>query len=415
MTRDKRQDQIVDKFVQSDGKNILIGATGFGKSNVGIKLIKKLAPKNILVITPTNSLKKQWEILMERETSRNYKIKVVNTAIKEEYSCDLLILDEVHRYNGPEFSKVYNIRSNYILGLTAEIEEPPLPILDRVTAEECRENEWINDHFVFNMAVPLTENESLEYDRVQSTYKRYEGLLGGKFNAFKRAGELKKYARVKKHPNEFRRNKYSEFYKKTSSIDPSKMDNYRELTENEMERLYSKYQNSVVFWRMMQKRKQILCNAENKVNACWEIVNNFPDKKFIIFSETIKFADRIAHHSNIIKYHSGMSRSKAKEALEEFKESDHTNIVSARSLNEGVNVPSCDGGINAAGNSKKLDNIQRKGRVLRKKEGKISIFINLFIPDTQDEKWMERRQKQTEVPFYVSDVEEIKRIINEHS
>ena len=54
-------------------------------------------------------------------------------------------------------------------------------------------------------------------------------------------------------------------------------------------------------------------------------------------------------------------------------------ISSVKALNAGLNVPECSLGICAAGSSKALDNIQRTGRTLRLLEGKIAIYVNLYV------------------------------------
>ena len=49
----------------------------------------------------------------------------------------------------------------------------------------------------------------------------------------------------------------------------------------------------------------------------------------------------------------------------------------------------------AAGYSSKLTNVQRIGRTVRAKEGKEALIINLYSKDTQEQRWLEKRQKGT--------------------
>ena len=81
-------------------------------------------------------------------------------------------------------------------------------------------------------------------------------------------------------------------------------------------------------------------------------------------------------------------------------------ISAVKALNAGFDVPDCSLGIVAAGNSKKLDNIQRTGRIIRYVPGKEAIIINLYAPDTQEVAWLTNRQEGQEV-IWVENVNEI--------
>jgi superfamily II DNA or RNA helicase len=88
-----------------------------------------------------------------------------------------------------------------------------------------------------------------------------------------------------------------------------------------------------------------------------------------------------------------MSKKQREETLQRFGDNRTKArvISSVKALNQGLNVPECSLGICAAGSSMKLDNIQRTGRTLRLQEGKISLYINLFIKGSQEVKWVRKR------------------------
>ena len=54
-------------------------------------------------------------------------------------------------------------------------------------------------------------------------------------------------------------------------------------------------------------------------------------------------------------------------------------------------MPECSLGIVAGSNSTALTFIQQLGRVVRHVPGKRAIFVNLYTPETQEVKWMEKR------------------------
>ena len=58
-------------------------------------LVKRNSDAFVLIVVPTEIIKNQWvEQLIERDLFLNCKVEIINTVIKNEYSVDLLILDE---------------------------------------------------------------------------------------------------------------------------------------------------------------------------------------------------------------------------------------------------------------------------------------------------------------------------------
>ncbi len=429
MTRTERQHNILQKWINNKGIGTVIAATGFGKTYLGIlsaqKILEKYPDGDIIVVVPRIPLKEEWSKAFQRAGISNYKIYVVNTAVKKikehgKLSCTHKIFDEGHRYmSGREFPKVRSgIKSKTALFLTAHIEsEPPFPILEKVGKEECLKNGWVADHEVYNLAVPLTEEEQIEFEKINNNFKYYESILGGKFNAFSNAAGYRKFISIKKEPENFLINKYTnrvfrkkDLYKRledpNDGFDREALSKFRSLTDNEIEKCYSKGRSSIVYYQEMNKRKKLLCNSLNKVEAIKEITNKFPDRKGVVFSEHTNFADLVYQNlEDSYIYHSNRTDKQNREALQAFRDSNSGIMASARSLNEGVDIPDCSLGIAAAGNSKELDNIQREGRIIRKQDNKRALFINLYVPETQDEKWLNKRQKDD--ALYVNSVNEI--------
>lgn len=413
MERTERQLQIIKKWKNNKGKGTVVAATGFGKTYLGILSIQAVQEKfpgaTTIIVVPRIPLKDDWEKEIEKYGLKNVEVYVVNTAAKlGKVYYTHKVLDELHNFiDGKEFSKVlHKIQSKTAMGLTAKIENPPFKIIDRVSKKECLDNGWVSDHENYNLAVPLTDGELEEYRRINKTFKKYESLLGGRFEAFSKASAYRKFIYIKKNRDDFVINKYSNKVKKRNKIKEDETGKYRELTDKEVDIFYNKGKMAKIYFQEMNKRKKILCSSYNKALAAKEIVEKLPERKGIVFSEHTNFADTV--HSfieNSYIYHSKRTDKQNREALKGFDESDSGVIISAKSLNEGVDVPDCSLGIIAAGNSKELDNIQREGRTIRAREGKRSLIINLYIPETQDEKWLEKRQGDNAI--YVNSVDEI--------
>ena len=98
-SRDLRQEQCVKAWLKSKGRGTIVGSTGFGKTRVALiimsKILEKYPNKHILIVVPTLTLKEQWTIQVDKlGFSFNCDIQVINTVIKREWKCDLLIIDD---------------------------------------------------------------------------------------------------------------------------------------------------------------------------------------------------------------------------------------------------------------------------------------------------------------------------------
>lgn len=75
-------------------------AQGFGKTRVALNLIDAFTSKNpeaqTLVVVPTQILKDQWiQQIDERGLGLNARVEVINSVIKLDWICDLLVVDEL--------------------------------------------------------------------------------------------------------------------------------------------------------------------------------------------------------------------------------------------------------------------------------------------------------------------------------
>lgn len=78
-------------------------------------------------------------------------------------------------------------------------------------------------------------------------------------------------------------------------------------------------------------------------------------------------------------------------ALEKAKSPEVRVIVSAEALNAGYDLPAIDGGICASAPSTMLNFIQQLGRTVRFEEDKLAVFINLYVPFSQEEIWVKKK------------------------
>jgi len=330
MTKTDRQLSVIDKWINSNYVGGLQATTGFGKTYTAILGIKKINPKSIIVIVPTLILKQQWTEELNKNKIVNFDVIVVNTASKNNYNCDLLIIDEAHSVLAPTFKLIFDtVKYEKLFWLTATVERndgehklllQKAPIIDTVTLDECLANKWVSEYQVYNLEVPFSKDEQIAYNKADNSFKYFAMKLG--YNSFDTA---KKWL--------------SSGTKEEKGIAGS-------------------YYNS------MRKRKQIITGNSNKINFTLDIINMFGSSKYIIFSEAIEFVDRVTIlEDSCIGIHSKMTKKQQLEAMKQFNDgrTKKRGIASCKALTTGLDIPTLDLGIVASFNSSKLINTQTIG------------------------------------------------------
>ena len=385
-SRTSRQIEIVQKFADNKGRGTLLAATGFGKTYTAIMVILRLLksrPKaKVLVVVPTINLKNQWnKELTKHRVVKNCEVIVINTAYKNKYECDLLICDELHAYGAEQFIKVFDkITYQFIFGLTATIERTDgkhdilleyAPVIDSVPIEECHKNGWVSNYLVYNLAVPMEDDEQEAYTKANNKFRYAASRIG--FGGAQSFNNARRYLQDK-------------------SASPEK----RAM--------------AAIYYNSMRERGDICKNSRAKIPVIKELLNRFNDRKALLFSASTKFADDVQEELGDIclSFHSKRTKKEQALILKKFKDgrTKQRVISSVKALNAGFDVPDCSLGIVAAGSSKKLDNIQRTGRIIRYVPGKTAIIINLYAPDTQEVSWLNKRQEGQDVNW-VNNIEEI--------
>ena len=432
-----RQLRAVGRWIEAGAKGSITASTGFGKSFMGllaiIKLKKKVPNAKCLIVVPSLALKVQWEEHINRLEIVNCVVLVINSvALKERtLNVDLLILDEEHLYLADQFVQVFTkVSYKWIMGLTATRErldgrhtllDKWLPVVDVITKKECIEKGWITDLIRINLAVKLSSRERTDMEELDKQVRWYLD----KFQDYKLMQACKDPSNAKLYAGQY-------------------------LPNEDIEQATKK----VVGWAMygdklIRRRKEFLYTTQHKIDAAVKIVNTIK-LKTIMFGESTEFANVVAekigpravsYHSNIksemrlsVKTKSfkrldaaerfrdkvggelkeekgvyvvchqipekfGSDRIK-KEALDCFKRNDCgiDVIVTARALNVGFDDMTVELGVDSSRTRDPGASDQKRGRLSRtytyrdgtKKRG---VYICLYIPDTQDEKWLRESQK----------------------
>lgn len=327
---------------------------------------------------------------------------VINTvALRgEEYQTDLLILDEYHRYLSEQFITVTEkVKYKYRLDLSAtgerldgreELFRCYVPVIATVTMDEAKREGYVADFTEYNLGLDLTRSEEKDLERINHIYNTSFAWFNWDF-------QLAMACMTKYHKE----------YASKNSIDPKLV-----------------MIKAVQFNRSMMERKKIFYNSDAKLDMTQKIIDKFKGKKIITFSESVMFADRItALNDDARSYHSSITKreidgkkytpAKLNELnLNQFKSGEVRILNTAKALNEGFDSPKVEMGIICSGNSSKTSHIQRVGRICRKfqyEDGswKKPIIINLFVKDSQEEKWLKSSQKGSRGIRVVKSLDEI--------
>lgn len=149
-------------------------------------------------------------------------------------------------------------------------------------------------------------------------------------------------------------------------------------------------------YKLISKRKLLCYNSVNKIKVISEIIKKFSNRKAIVFSESIEFAESVQRKLGdiCVTFHSKLTK---KERLSSIKllADDRTKqrvISTAKALDRGANLSKLNLCIISAGTSKQRQFIQRQGRGVRLSELEdIAYIINLYVKDTVEEGWVIKR------------------------
>lgn len=386
VTRDERQEEARIKWIKNKCKGCWVFPTGVGKTYAAIKAIKSIITKypnlRFLVVVPTDNLKTQWEQYFDNnDLSLNGEAVIVNTAIKNNYNTDILVIDECHRVNSSTFRNIFTtIKYKYILGLTAtyerlddlhkEVMEKYCPIIDSISLEEALFNNWISSFREYQVLIDVDDIDT--YKRYNKEFQEHFEYLGYDFNlAMSLLG-----------PNGFiNRAKLRDEWCPNGSEEERK-NVFKAITYH-----------STAFMRSIQQRKSFINNHPKKLEITRRIIEARPNSKIITFSNNIKMAEAIGMGGEV--YTGKDSKKKARANLEVFNQKQTGLLHSVAKLNEGADIKGLNVAIILGLDSSEIKSVQRRGRVIRYEEGKVAEIFNIVIDQTIETKWFSNSHKNS--------------------
>lgn len=425
--------------------------------------------RTTIVVVPTMKLKDDWTGYwsknkdgtktwikghIEIHSLKQISIFVINTYTSyTSWTCDLLVIDEIHHALSLEskfFSTVIAItKYRFGLGLTATLNEKQIElaeslgwnIVDTITDIEAEREGFITNSITYNLAIKLSEADMKFNNDINENFKYYFGKFNFEFELM-RACSIGDNAKLpvrlnnKTYLGTKTGREWREYAGRKKGWDGSY--NHTYSPESMM-----KYAAQGMY--TMGKRKTVWQNIPSKFYYIKQLVEKFSYLKTIVFSETSDFADKVvdlfpekavAYHSNLVtiaikgsdivkepkvkdkpllKASGYVIKGKTvlkKEAIEKFIDSEsNINVLSAvRALDEGMDIPKIEFLIKAAYNSTVKQGVQRDGRGKRidyDNLDKKTLIVNLYCPDTPEEKWLRAAQSGGRLVRWVTDVSEI--------
>lgn len=395
------QTQAITSWELNDFRGIFSMATGTGKTITGLAAAEYLFRNNnqrlaIIIVCPFQHLVEQWvddikwfnmkpivghsasiqsnwkKRLDENveaynlgvinhfcfiTTNKSFATQYVQDKIKAIQDDFLIVIDEAHNFGAEHLQTKLPINSKYRLALSATIERHNDevgtlalknyfgPICIEYTLEMAIRNNMLTRYYYYPIPVFLNEDELQEFQELTAQIVRA-----------------------------MRKNKYGEI----------------ELTKSAK--------------MLLLKRARIIAGASEKITAlereiskhkheshllvyCGTTTINDPNyKENIADSEERRQIDVVVNllgnklGMKVAKFTSEESAVEREAIKEAFAEAEHLQaLVAIRCLDEGVNIPSIQKAFILASSTNPKEYIQRRGRVLRKFEGKRYAYIYDFI------------------------------------
>jgi superfamily II DNA or RNA helicase len=367
-TRNNEQSKALNKWANSGFIGSIIAGTGFGKSKCGILacnyVLTNVIDSKMLILVPTVQLQQQFQDEFHKWGLGNCLVNLDILCYQSAYKIkgnhyDLVLCDEIHLGLSKNHRKFFeNNTWDKLLCMTATLPEEEeyrellntlAPPIYTITLDECVDKGIVAPYSIYCKKVVLTDTEQSNYKAINNKFLYYKYQLG-QFDAFDEAKRI--LGDINAAPRE--------------------------------------KQAAVQFYKAIRDRKTVVDFAENKITAFQDLYLDNIDKQILVFSGANEFTDKLCDSifPNAVSYHSKKTKKQKESALKDFIDGTKNVLCSTKALNQGFDAPNATMGVICGITSKSLSMIQRVGRLIRFKEGKIGQIYILYVENSQEEKWL---------------------------
>lgn len=377
------QSQALEEWTKRGRRGILEHATGSGKTLTALLAIEESLKRGetALVLVPSQLLLSQWDEDISRtlgaiekvvcgaghdawsepgllsawtrkSDKRRLVLATMQTAATDDFLTRVrqgehlfLVADEVHRMGSPQHRKIMLLETGPRLGLSATPRRAGDPEGTRA----------IFEYFGGVVPPPFTLKDAIK------------------------AGLLSRYM----------------YYVHKVSLSVGEQQEWDRLTKM-IHQLYARAKTSGTvemqpddrIKHLQIQRARIVKTAEGKASLALQVIRDFYKRgqQWILYCDTQVQMNQVlsilrANGYDAMEYHSEMTGDR-KETLGYFAANGGI-LVSIRCLDEGIDIPSVGHALILASSKNRREFIQRRGRVLRKAEGKAMAFVHdaIVVPD----------------------------------
>ena len=338
-------------------RGIIVMPTGTGKTHVAIAAMERT--RSCLCLVPTRVLLHQWRQRLLDAGARRVGIigdglsdiqPTTVTTFESAYRhmarlgnhFEMVVVDEAHHFgNGTRDEALEMCAAPRRLGLTAtppdsdalgQLEQLLGPVVFRQSLEELR-GEFLAEFELLVLRLPLTPKEQQRYD---IDYGQFRRAFREFTSVFPRA-DFKQFATAARASSGGR-------------------------------------QAMAAYYRS----RELLALTEAKRKVVGELLHRHSDSRTMVFTDANASTYQIATEHLISPITCDIQAKERQTVLSAFREGSIRAIVSARVLNEGIDIPDADVAIIVGGSHGEREHVQRVGRLLRPRPGKRAIVYELI-------------------------------------
>ncbi len=370
------QNEALNNWCKALNRGVLVLPTAAGKTFIALKAIQQLKVQTLIVV-PTLDLIDQWKKRVKEclnleagvvgggeNTLRMVTVTTYDSAyIHAEQLGNkfiLIIFDEVHHLASTGYIQIAEMyTAPYRMGLTATYERSDQrhsllsqlvgdPVYS-VGVEEIAGH--LSPYTYEKISVELTPQEQQTYESQMNIFRSF---LRQRKITLRSAADFQKFIM-------------------TTGRDPKAREAL--LARN--------------------RAIRVAVNSDAKLKVLSQQLDIYKNEKILIFTLYNDLVYRISLRFLIPAITCQTLREERREILSNFGSGKYPVVVTSQVLDEGVDVPDASVGLMLGGTGSNREYVQRLGRLLRKKEGKLARLIEIISKETMEVGTSRRRHQKT--------------------
>ncbi len=377
MTPYAHQSEALEAWKSAGRRGTVVLPTGAGKTYLA-QLAMEATPRSTLIVVPTLDLMHQWYAQLVA-TFPDVEVGLLGGGSKDRSPVLVATYDSAaifaetlgNRYGLVVFDECHHLPSDfkrtiaeysiapYRLGLSATPERTDGkdedlrtlvgPIVYHKTPEELA-GDALAEHKIIRIDVELSQAERLRYDEMtakRNAFLQERGIFLGSLRGWQHF--VRESAR--------------------SQAGRAAMLAHREA-------------------------RSIAFGTEGKLRVLAELFTKHQSDRMLIFTDNNATVYRISQTFLVPAITHQTKVKERHETLQKFREGRYPRLVTSKVLNEGVDVPDANVAVVLSGTGTTREYVQRLGRILRKREGKLALLYEVVAAKTSEEGVSKRRRER---------------------